>query len=322
MFLRADRIPFEGFVGWDASSNGNLAQLLQEPTLMGAYEGAGITVVGRGVRIPANSRGTSGAKSPEQERSRMERYLTAATRIARRQGASGRDYGTANFLCNPSRIDGISVINSSQGGGAIFMHGWNHNMEIGNNRVYANHGTLVGRHQRRQRRNAARLYQRWDHCGNGVANPAPLCPPIPSGTATNAIIPFQLNTNVRVHHNAIVNNASLGDALFSGTPSGAGGITISAGADSYKLDHNWISGNLSSGDGAGVVHSGYSENGTIANNWFRTTRASTRRCRPTAAAWPSSGPTRRQPPMATSAAPWTDVGLSAWHRRRHGPGDR
>ena len=33
----------------------NLAQVLQEPTLMGAYEGAGVTVLGRGIRIPTNS---------------------------------------------------------------------------------------------------------------------------------------------------------------------------------------------------------------------------------------------------------------------------
>ena len=55
MHQRVDRIPFEAIIGWDATGNGNLAQMLQEPTLMGAYEGAGITVLGRGVRIPANS---------------------------------------------------------------------------------------------------------------------------------------------------------------------------------------------------------------------------------------------------------------------------
>src|SRR5258706_2731024 len=54
-YLRSDRIPFEAIVGWDATGNGNLAQLLQEPTLMGAYEGAGVTVVGRGIKIPAAS---------------------------------------------------------------------------------------------------------------------------------------------------------------------------------------------------------------------------------------------------------------------------
>ena len=64
MFFRADRLPFEGFVGWDASSNGNLAQVLQEPSLMGAYEGAGMTVVGRGIRQP-NAR-TSGVRAAAQ----------------------------------------------------------------------------------------------------------------------------------------------------------------------------------------------------------------------------------------------------------------
>src|SRR6202008_864059 len=58
MFLRGDRIPFEAIIGWDAAGNGNLAQVLQEPTLMGAYEGAGITVLGRGVRVPACNNGT------------------------------------------------------------------------------------------------------------------------------------------------------------------------------------------------------------------------------------------------------------------------
>ena len=33
---QVDRLPLEGFVGWDTTVNGNLAQLLQEPTLMGA----------------------------------------------------------------------------------------------------------------------------------------------------------------------------------------------------------------------------------------------------------------------------------------------
>ena len=103
-------------------------------------------------------------------------------------------------------------------------------------------------------------------CGPGVAAPAPLCPPL-QGTPANGTIPFALNVNVHVHHNDIYNNASLGDALFSGTPSGAGAITVSAGADNYVIDHNWIAGNLSSSDGGGIVHSGFIMNGKIANNW-------------------------------------------------------
>ena len=34
-----DRLPLEATVGWDATLNGNLAELLQEPTLMGALRG-------------------------------------------------------------------------------------------------------------------------------------------------------------------------------------------------------------------------------------------------------------------------------------------
>ena len=66
----------------------------------------------------------------------------------------------------------------------------------------------------------------------------------------------------------IYNNASIGDALFSGTPAGAGAITISAGADDYLLDHNWIAGNMSTGDGGGVQHLGLSFRGNINNNYI------------------------------------------------------
>ena len=46
--------------------------------------------------------------------------------------------------CNPSRIDGLTITNSSQGGGGILVHGWGHNIEIANNRVHNNSGTLSG----------------------------------------------------------------------------------------------------------------------------------------------------------------------------------
>src|SRR5205085_3493823 len=51
MRQKIDRIPFEGILGWDVTVNGNLAEMLQEPTLMGAYEGAGVTALGKGVAI-------------------------------------------------------------------------------------------------------------------------------------------------------------------------------------------------------------------------------------------------------------------------------
>ena len=71
-----------------------------------------------------------------------------------------------------------------------------------------------------------------------------------------------------MHHNTVTANASIGDALYSGTPSAAGGVTFCTGADGYTLNHNWVCGNLSTGDGGGVAHSGFINDGTITNNWI------------------------------------------------------
>ena len=273
MHMRVDRIPFEAIVGWDASGNGNLAQVLQEPTLMGAYEGAGITVLGRGVAIPAGSvdfwgQAATGGAGAFADGSVYIGGTNAYCNSASTTQTNGRDYGTSNFNCNPSRIDGMSILNSSQGGGGVFIHGWAHNLDVGNTRISGNHGTLAG---------AINL-------GNGEipdafindgvscnVTPAVLtCPPTTWNgftPATNGAIPFQFNTKVRVHHNMLYNNASIGDALFSGTPAGAGGITVSSGADGYQIDHNWIAGNLSTGDGGGVQHLGLSFQGKIDHNF-------------------------------------------------------
>ena len=267
MHQRVDRIPFEAVVGWDTSGNGNLAQLLQEPTLMGSYEGAGITVLGRGVRIPADSTDFWGAGGNEATFPAGSTWLSSsATDCTASPGATdGRDYGTSNYYCNPSGIDGVSVVNSSQGGGGIFVHGWAHNLEIANTRITANAGTLAGAINVGNGETPDAYVNDGLSCGPGLTVSA--CPPIPAGTATNAAIPFQFNQNVHVHHNMLYNNASVGDSLFSGTPAGAGGVTVSAGADGYRIDHNWIAGNLSTGDGGGVQHLGLSFNGKIDHNY-------------------------------------------------------
>ena len=282
MHQRVDRIPFEAIVGWDAAGNGNLAQVLQEPTLMGSYEGAGITVLGRGVRAPScndrtfgancqdfwgiNATGGAGAFTDGSV------YLTANSNdcAASTTKVDGTDYGTANYLCNPSRVDGLSIINSSQGGGGVFVHGWAHRLEIANTRIYGNQGTLAGAINLGNGEVPDAFINDGEECGPALtgANAVTPCPPIPNGTDTNAAIPFQFNTYVRIHHNMILNNASIGDELFSGTPSGAGGITVSAGADHYQIDHNWIAGNLSTGDGGGVQHLGLSFNGNISHNYI------------------------------------------------------
>ncbi|NML44464.1 hypothetical protein HHL11_11930 [Ramlibacter sp. G-1-2-2] len=282
MFLTGDRIPFEAITGWQASGNGNLAQVLQEPTLLGAYEGAGITVVGRGVRAPANdpfflgNDPTAAGAFPDGSI-----YLTDGSTALGNVPANsddcvvhtgavaknGGNYGTSNYRCNPSRIDGLAVLNSSQGGGGIFIHGWNHSLDVANNRISANHGTLAGAVNVGNGETPGVYLNDGVICNTGLT-PAPLCPPIYSSanTPNGAAIPFGFNTNVRVHHNMLWNNASIGDALWTGTPAGAGGVTVSAGGDGYSIDHNWIAGNLSTGDGGGIQSLGVTFNGRIANN--------------------------------------------------------
>jgi hypothetical protein len=80
-------------------------------------------------------------------------------------------------------------------------------------------------------------------------------------------LPFQFNAHVNVHHNAVTSNASYGDEINSTTPSSAGGVTFCTGADYYHFNYNWICGNMSSGDGGGIAHFGFSYNGDISHNW-------------------------------------------------------
>jgi hypothetical protein len=64
----------------------------------------------------------------------------------------------------------------------------------------------------------------------------------------------------------ITKNSSIGDELFSATPAGAGGVSLCNGSDFYKFNYNWLCGNLSTGDGGGLGHLGFSYNGDIEHN--------------------------------------------------------
>ena len=259
MLRKVDRIPREPILGWDVTGNGNLAQLLQEPTLMGAYEGAGITVLGKGANIAFNA-GDPGAyfgADAEGDFPAGSLYLTNST--------ANCNANVSNFLCNPSRIDGISITNSSQGGGGIFVHGWGHGVEISNNRVFANHGTGTGGIQ----------IGTGEHPPGFIAGgPDPIFFPVPGGTPNGTQLGYGFNKAVRVHHNSVTANASIGDSLYSATPSAAGGVSFNAGSDNFLFKQNWVAGNLSSGDGGGVTHAGFivnnpsSVNEGIRNNWI------------------------------------------------------
>jgi hypothetical protein len=256
-----DRIPMEGILGWDTTVNGNLAEQLIEPSLMGAYEGAGITVLGKGVNIPNGSALSdvfgSGAEAA---------FPTGTTPLTSSTQDCGNGNTTnpypSNFLCNPSRIDGLTIQNSSQGGGAIWAHGWAHNLQIANNRLLNNQGTMSG----------GITIGQGEHTdvplvGGGVATVPPgSCLNPPNSAPTNLALPFCYDLDVNIHHNKISQNSSLGDELFSSTPAGAGGATICNGSDYYKFNYNWVCGNMSTGDGAGVAHVGFSYKGDIEHN--------------------------------------------------------
>jgi hypothetical protein len=255
---QVDRIPLEGILGWDATVNGNLAEQLMEPSIMGAYEGAAITVLGKGVKLATTLPFSPAAfgTGAEADFPADASLLTSTAGDCPATGNTNRYSG--NFLCNPSSIDGFGVTNSSQGGGGIFVHGWGHNLQIANNRVANNTGTLSGGV-------TIGIAETPDAYLTGDVIPPP-------GSCRNGGIlpgeelPFCFDRLVSVHNNAIVTNSSIGDELFSSTASGAGGISFSAGSDNYSMSQNWVCGNLSSGDGGGVVHLGYSENGLIEHN--------------------------------------------------------
>jgi len=251
-----DRLPLEATVGWDASLNGNLAEQLQEPSLMGAYEGAGITVLAKGVLFPNNNSEFAADTFPTPTS-----LLTNATGSNAGRGCNntGTNPFTSNFQCNPSRIDGLSITNSSQGGGGIFVHAWAHNLEIANNRIYNNQGTLAGGIAIGQGEHPDGYVQ-----GGAVANPDPgSCQ---TSSTTNLQLPYCFDRFVNVHHNWISQNSSEGDELFSATPTGAGGVAFCSGADNYQFNYNWVCGNLSTGDGAGVSHVGFIWDGDIEHN--------------------------------------------------------
>src|SRR4029077_2372940 len=139
---QVDRITTEATVGWDGTLNGNMAEMLQELSLMGALEGAAITVLAKGVNFPSNPWVTAGGTFPTG--TSLLTGSTSSTTGCGPKTANAHNPFPSNFQCNPSRIDGLGITNSSQGGGGIFVHAWGHNLEIANNRVTSNSGTLSG----------------------------------------------------------------------------------------------------------------------------------------------------------------------------------
>jgi hypothetical protein len=281
-----DRLPLEAVVGWDATVNGNLAEQLQEPSLMGAYEGAGITVLAKGVWLsPGESPWTDGSEGGafpgdalllqnvpagiDDEGAPLGPQYSYCTSPGTTTELVPNPY-PSNFECNPSSIDGLTIRDSSQGGGGVFVHGWAHNLQIANNRVINNAGTLSGGITVGQGEFPIALTIVTQEgaavggpTGEFVLDAPPSCQ---NSTVLGTHLPYCLDLDVNVHNNFIASNSSLGDELFSGTLSGGGGATFCTGSDYYKFQYNWVCGNLSSAEGGGVAHLGFIYNGDIEHN--------------------------------------------------------
>jgi hypothetical protein len=207
--------------------------ILLEPSVLGTEEGAGITV------LAANPPNNGADVCNPNSRNYSQSYFTCA------------DDSTARNHVAHARIDGLSVTGGDAGGG-IYVNGWAHYLEIANNRIYGNAGTFNG--------------------GVRIGVPYLELTSLPQNCeqqGDNQGCGFGFDINVDIHHNAITKNGTVEGpgAGSAGDAGGAGGgVSICTGTDGYSIDHNWICGNYSTSDGAGIGHIGLSQNGLIAKN--------------------------------------------------------
>jgi hypothetical protein len=132
-----------------------------------------------------------------------------------------------------TQIDGFTIIGGSRNragdtailpvqGGGIYAHAQVNRLQVSNNRVQSNAGNF----------------------GGGII-------------LGQAYLGNNNNTDVRIHHNRVLNNGGF---------SLAGGIAIFNGSNGYRIDHNVICGNESAEYGGGISHFGLSDGGLITDN--------------------------------------------------------
>ena len=223
--------------------------VLLEPSVLGSEEGAGITVLAKGFRADGVTRLTNSPSDCAYNATSVVFDLDNGANTVPQPGLS-------NFLCHNSRIDGVSVTGGDAGGG-IFVNGWAHNLEIANNRVYGNAGAFHGgvRIGVPYLENLAFPGLSENADGTVVGTPSV------SGDVING---WGFDRNVKIHHNTITKNGVVEGPAGGG--GAGGGVSICSGTDGYSVDHNWVCGNVSSSDGGGIGHIGFSQGGTIAFN--------------------------------------------------------
>jgi len=147
-----------------------------------------------------------------------------------------------------ARIDGFSIVGASTGGG-IVVNGYAQFLNIGNNRLNANAGFFGG---------GIRVgHPQISHQIASQQDPD-FRPNDPNAQVGMSVYDDATNDHIRIHHNHIAENGGFGGA--------GGGISLHTGADGYKVQKNWICGNFTQGDGAGIGHLGRSSGGLIEDN--------------------------------------------------------
>ena len=133
------------------------------------------------------------------------------------------------FGASPARIDGFTLTGATYAAGVI-VNGYAHNLEISNNVIENNSGVAAS--------------------GIRVGQPSLL--------GANGDNVYADNVNLNIHHNNVRQN--------SVTFENGGGIGLFTGSDNYRVESNFICGNYTQGDGAGIAHFGRSTGGLIKGN--------------------------------------------------------
>ena len=254
---QVDRLPLEPIVGWDANLQRQPGSVAPGAQLDGRAGRRGNHGALEGRQLPLEP--VLGRYVPHRNGSAHEQHQHQ-NRL-RCQHCNLSEPVPEQLLVQPVQHRRSGYPNSSQGGGGIFVHAWGHNLQIANNRIANNSGTLSGGI------NVGQGEFPEPYLG-GATNVALNAAPgsCQTSNVTNLILPYCHNMNVNVNHNYIGQNSSTGDELFSATPAGAGGVSFCTGSDFYKFQYNWVCGNLSTGDGGGFGHLGFSYNGDIEHN--------------------------------------------------------
>jgi large repetitive protein len=130
-----------------------------------------------------------------------------------------------------ARVDGFTIRGADTGGGVV-VNGFAHFLEISNNLIVNNSGYFNG--------------------GIRVGHPF-LTDPVEGIVYSDSD-----NDNISINHNQI--------SLNGGFDGAGGGVSLYTGSDSYDVAENFICGNFTLQNGAGIAHLGLSDNGLIRDN--------------------------------------------------------